>query len=157
MPGIGPISASFLQGFLLTTSAVDPATRQAFLETHYLVHGDTPLTLQVGMASPSLKTLYRTLRVGSCAFITACNPWSRPLDAASNAKRQSTLALGLQQCCLTFVEGLGRHPSGQWPGEPSFLVWGLTLKAAKALGTEYEQIAIVWCGSDAVPQLISLR
>ena len=142
---------------MLTTSAIDPATRQAFLETHYLVHGDTPLILQVGMASPGLETLYKTLHVGSCAFITACNPWSRPLDEASSAKRQSTLASGLQQRNLMFVEGLGRHPSGQWPGEPSFLVWGLSLADARALGTEYEQNAIVWCGSDAVPQLITLR
>ena len=141
----------------MTTSAIDPVTRQAFLETHYIVHGDTPLTLQVDIAYPGLMTLYMTQRVGSCAFVTACNPWSRPLDAATNAKRQSSLAFGLQQRSRTFVEGLGRHPSGQWPGEPSFLVWGLSLEAARTLGTEYEQNAIVWCGSDAVPQLITLR
>ena len=56
-----------------------------------------------------------------------------------------------------YHEGMGEHPSGQWPGEPSFLILGLPLDAAKQLGARHEQNAIVWCGTDAVPQLILLR
>ena len=58
---------------------------------------------------------------------------------------------------LEFVAGIGQHPSNQWPGEPSYLVFGLTLEAAKTLGTRLEQNAIVWNGSDGTPQLILLR
>ena len=142
---------------MFPTSTIDPATRQAYLETHYLVHGDTPLALQIGIANPSLTALYKTQCAGSCAFITACNPWGQSLDAAANAKRQSALATDLQQHGLTFVEGIGQHPSNHWPGEASFLVWDLSLEAAKALGIAHEQNAIVWCGPDAVPRLITLQ
>lgn len=33
----------------------------------------------------------------------------------------------------------------------------MSLGAAKAIGTQFEQDAIVWVGPDAVPQLILLR
>ena len=42
-------------------------------------------------------------------------------------------------------------------GEASYLIFGLTLEAAKMLGMRLEQNAIVWAGVDAVPQLILLR
>ena len=142
---------------MFSAVTIDPAARKAYLETHYLVNGDTPLTLQVSIVSSVLATLYKAHRVESCAFITACNPWSQLLDAAANTQRQVTLAAELRHRSLTFVEGIGQHPSGQWPGEASFLVWGLSLEAAKALGIRHEQNALIWCGLDAVPQLITLR
>ena len=145
------------EGFLLSASTIDPATRQAFLETHYLVDGATPLNLQVGIASASLAARDEAQHVGSCVFITACNPWCQSLDAAANAQRQAILAAELQQRGLAFVEGMGQHPSGDWPGEASFLVWDLSLEAAKALGNKHQQNAIIWCGDDAVPQLITLQ
>ena len=43
------------------------------------------------------------------------------------------------------------------PCEPSYLVFCLTLVAANTLGIRLEQYAIVWTGTDAVPQLILLR
>lgn len=138
-------------------STIDSAIRQAYLETHYLLFGDTPLTLQVGIANPGLTKLYKAQFVESCAFITACSPWSQSLYAAANAQRQATLADELRYRSLAFVEGIGQHPSSQWPGEASFLVWGLSLEAAKALGTRHEQNAIVWCGPDTVPHLVTLR
>ena len=138
-------------------SPITPETRKSYLETHYHVYGQSPLTLEVGVANPLLATLYQALSVQSCAFITACNPFSQSLDAAVNADRQAAFAGELRERGLKFVEGLGKHPSGQWPGEASFLVWSLTLEAAKALGTQHEQNAIIWCGLDAVPQLIMLR
>jgi hypothetical protein len=52
---------------------------------------------------------------------------------------------------------MGQHPSNKWPGEEIFLVLGLYFEAAKALGERFGQNAIVWCGIDAVPQLIVLR
>ena len=48
------------------------------------------------------------------------------------------------QRSLTFFEGLGQTPSLQWPGEPSYLVLGMSLQAAMALGRKYEQHAIVF-------------
>lgn len=36
------------------------------------------------------------------------------------------------------------------------LVLGLALEAAKSLGNAYEQNAVIWCGADAVPNLVLL-
>ena len=91
----------------------------------------------------------------SC-FITACNPFSRSLDAHSNQLRQGDLAAELRHRSLSYQSGEGRHPTNGWPAEPSFLVLGLALEAAKSLGRCHEQNAIVWSGPDAVPQLVML-
>ena len=56
-----------------------------------------------------------------------------------------------------FLEGLGQHPSKEWPGEPSLLVLGLTRDASCALGRRLEQNAIIFCGADAVAELVLLR
>ena len=138
-------------------SIIAPETRQAYLQTHYSVFGESPLTLEVGIANPALAARYKELKVQSCAFITACNPLGQLLDAGVNADLQAALASELRQRSLVFVEGVGQHPTGQWPGEASFLVWDLSLMAAQTLGSKYDQNAIIWCGLDAVPQLIVLR
>jgi hypothetical protein len=142
---------------LLPASAIDPPTLQAYLETDYRVHGEPGFTLRVGRASAELLAAHKRRRTDCSAFLTACNPFSQPLDAAASAARQAALAKELSGRSLAFVPGVGQHPSNGWPGEDSFLVFGLTLEAAKALGTRLEQNGLVWSGADAVPQLILLR
>ena len=130
---------------------------QSFLETHYHVGGASPFVLQIDIVCDALKALYRQSNTDCCAYVTACNPFSHPVDDATNADRQAALLRELKARSLTFIEGVGQHPSGNWPGEPSYLVLGLSLEAAEALGQRYEQNAIVWCGSDAKPELVMLR
>ena len=138
-------------------SAIDPDTLRAYTETHYRVLGDAPTTLHIGHANPDLAELHRVFGVDCSAFITAANPFSSLTAATANAVRQSALADQLGLMKLRFIEGIGEHPSGTWPAEPSFLVLGLILSDAKQLGTNHGQNAIIWCGSDTVPQLILLR
>lgn len=142
---------------MLPASVIDPPTLQAYLETDYRVHGEPGFTLRVGRASAELLAAHKRRRTDCSAFLTACNPFSQPLDAAANAARQASLAKELSSRSLAFLPGVGQHPSNGWPGEDSFLVFGLTLEAAKALGTRLEQNGLVWSGADAVPQLILLR
>jgi hypothetical protein len=142
---------------LLPASAIAPPTLQAYLETDYRVHGEPGFTLRVGRASAELLAAHKRRRTDCSAFLTACNPFSQPLDAAANAARQAALAKELSGRSLAFLPGVGQHPSNGWPGEDSFLVFGLTLEAAKALGMRLEQNGLVWSGADAVPQLILLR
>lgn len=139
------------------SSAIDSGTVHAYLETHYLVGGDTPMTLRIGEASPLLGQLHKASHAKSSAFITACNPLGRIVDDKTNAERSAMLARELRVRGLKVVEGIGQHPSNAWPGEASLLVLRLSLEAAKALGNRYEQNAIVWCGTDTVPQLVLLR
>lgn len=120
------------------------------------MHGSTCPVLRVGVFCPELAALHEAHRTGCSAFITACNPFSRLLGEAANAERQAILARELKRRGLAFIDGVGQHPSGQWPGEASFLVLGLALEAAQTLGRRLDQNAIVWSGPDAVPRLILL-
>ncbi|WP_382225006.1 DUF3293 domain-containing protein [Hydrogenophaga atypica] len=95
--------------------------------------------------------------VDCAAFLTGCNPFSRKLTEIENQERQKSLAEELTRRSLIFLEGIGQHPSNNWPGEESFLVLGLEHQAAKTLGQRFEQNAIVCCGADGVPQLALLR
>ncbi|MGF6644271.1 DUF3293 domain-containing protein [Paraburkholderia sp. GAS82] len=142
---------------MFSDSDIPRETIQAYLETYYCVHGDTPTILKVGETNPTLATLHEARDTECSAFITACNPFSQNSSDEFNAARQQALAGELKQLGLSFVEGIGQHPSNNWPGEASFLVLGLPLEAAKTLGTRCGQNAIVWSGTDATPQLVLLR
>ena len=145
------------EGFLFSASTIDSATVQAYRETEYRVLAEPVFTLRVGQASAELFAIHKLHKTDCSAFLTACNPYSQAFDAASIAQRQVGLAKELKQRSLAFEPGIGQHPGNGWPGEDSFLVYGLTLEAAKALGTRLEQNAFIWSGTDAVPQLILLR
>ena len=141
----------------LSISAIDPETLQAYRETHYRVLGDSPLTLHVDAESADLRLLHARYQSRCSAFITACNPLGRVAAAPLNAQRQQALLVELSRRKLAVIPGIGQHPTNPWPGEPSFLVPGLTRRSAQALGRRFEQNAIVWSGFDAVPKLILLR
>ena len=121
------------------------------------MHGDAAFVLQIGKVSPDLLSLYERHSVDCAAFLTGCNPFSQEVSEPENRERQQSLATELTRRSLSFLKGIGQHPSNNWPGEESLLVLGLNLEAAKTLGERFEQNAIVWCGADGVPQLIVLR
>lgn len=145
------------EGFFLFESIIDAGTLQSYQETEYRVQGDEPFTLRVGETCSTLAAAHKRHRVECSAYITACNPFSQILDDEANAERHAALGREISQRSLSRIEGIGQHPSNQWPGEASHLIFGLTLEAAKALGIRLEQNAIVWAGGDAIPQLILLR
>lgn len=130
---------------------------RAYRETHYKVSGPARVILVVDQPSYALAELHRQHGVEYSAFITACNPFSAALSSAQNVRRQLDLADELRQRGLVFVDAIGQHPTNGWAGEPSFLVFGLALEAAKSLCANLEQNALVWSGVDAVPKLILLR
>lgn len=138
-------------------SAIDDATLRAYRETRYRVLGDTPMTLRVDQPSAPLAALQRALGVASSAFITAANPFSQCCDDDANALRQQALARDVASLGMRAIEAAGEHPSNGWPTEPSFLVPGMSLMDARALGERYAQNAVVWSGADAVPRLVLLR
>lgn len=142
---------------MFSDSVIDPRTIQAYLETDYRVNGEPGFVLRVGQASSDLLSAHAHQQTDCSAFLTACNPFSESLDPDANAALQTALATELSRRGLAFLPGIGRHPTNGWPGEDSFLVFGLTLEAAKALGARLEQNGFVWSGADAVPQLILLR
>ena len=138
-------------------SIIDAATVRAYRETDYKAHGDHPFTLRVDETCPALAAAHKRHRVDCSAYITACNPFSQLLDKKANAERHAALGRKISRRSLASIEGIGQHPSNPWHGEASYLIFGLTLEAAKTLGTRLEQNAIIWTGANAVPQLILLR
>jgi hypothetical protein len=119
-------------------SGLDLVLVTAYRETEYQVTEGESFLLRVDEPCPSLLGLYRAKNVSCAAFITACNPFSQELTDAENAVRQTELAAELKHRSLSYLQGVGQHPSGNWPGEPSFLALGLALEAAKSLGKVYE-------------------
>ena len=74
-----------------------------------------------------------------------------------NVAAQSRLESKLRERSIPFIAGVGEDSAGIWPGEPSVLVLGITLDAAKSFGMDFHQNAIVWVSEDVTPQLILLR
>jgi hypothetical protein len=109
-------------------SSIAPETIQAYREADYRVFSDIPVTLRIAEKNEALLGLYKANRSDSCAFVTACNPLGQQLSEAENASLQYQLARELEFRSLNFISGEGKHPVCDWPGESSFLVFGLSLE-----------------------------
>lgn len=126
-----------------TEAKIEPELRQAFEETHYQVHHEPPFTLHIGQNCPELDALLKTSGLDTAAFITAWNPRAQPLDEHENRTRQRQLTDEIKRRSLRRIEGMGQHPSNNWPGEESMLILGLQLEAARALCVQFRQLACV--------------
>lgn len=146
---------------MLPETAISPSLIQAYLQADYRVDADPAFVLKVGVFSEPLALLLERHKCDCAAYLTACNPLSHDVGAAENAARQAELGRELQGRSLRFINGVGQDSQsdggGQWPGEASFLVLGLSLEASRALGRKHAQNALIWCAKDAVPQLVLLR
>jgi hypothetical protein len=151
-----PESGSGSRRGALPESRLDPDTLRAYRETLYEVRSRPATILRVDNKSAGLKALHKKFDVYCSAFITAYNPYSTLVSAAENVRRQNALHAELIQLGISFIDGIGRHPSNRWPAEPSFLVLGISLEWAKVMGMRHEQNAILWAGEDAVSHLIIL-
>jgi hypothetical protein len=138
-------------------STLAPGLISAYEVTNFHVKAEPAFTLNVGKASEELKALLKQNNVSNAAFITAWNPYSKSLSDEENQARNDQLKNELTIQNLKFIDGFGQDPLGQWSGEDSFLILGIELEASKKLGIQFEQNAIVWSDSDAVPDLILLR
>ena len=102
---------------------------------------------------------------GESNFVKPLNPYFlTPYNARStiqpdevNDRAQVQLADKLQELGLQAIEGSGSEKGTKWDPEKSYFALGLALEPAKAMGTHFDQDAIVWVGADAKPQLILLR
>ncbi len=130
----------------------------AYNTAHYRVKvPDDSFVLLIKKKSGPLAALMKDLGVASAAFLTAYNPYSQKTNVNVNVRAQKALRNDIEKLGMVFYEGTGEDPSGQWKVEPSFLVLGISLETAKAIGVKHGQNAVVWVDSDAVPQLMLLR
>lgn len=93
------------------------------------------------------------------AVITAFNPRSVLRTTSQNLDSNVRLAAQLRDSDLEHhpasAHGVGAD-SEVWQ-EPGFLVSGLSLPEAVALGAAYAQNSILWIGEDRIPVLVSTR
>lgn len=127
------------------------------MRTHYHVEGESPFVLLIGRHSPPLERVFANSGCSCAAYLTAWNPMSRLTDRDRNLGFQRQLEEDLAEGGWRFIPGFGQGADGDWPPEPSFLVLGIPLEAAKLLAGKYRQNAFVWCPGNAVPELVSMR
>ena len=147
-----------LEGFFMCESKIALEKIRAYRATDYrLGHTDKDIVLTIGQRSERLAALFAGNAVTCGAFLTAYNPQGTIQSDAANAQGHAELASKLQELGLQAIEGSGSEEGTEWPAEKSYFALGLALEPAKAIGTHFDQDAIVWVGPDAVPQLILLR
>ena len=131
---------------------------RAFMATDYRI-GHTPqdIVLNIGQRSARLAVLFAAKGVNCGAFLTSYNPRSTIQSDQANGQAHAQLAAKLQELGLQAIEGSGSEEGTKWPAEKSFFALGLALEPAKAIGTQFDQDAIVWVGENAVPELVLLR
>ena len=140
----------------MVTTALPEPLLQAYHATHYrLDHCDW--FLQPGLTQPALAFYYQRHAVQCAAYLTACNPWGELLPDYQNERRMEQLRHALQRAGWAWLNGRGHDPAGQWSGEDSVLVWGMTELTARAWGQQWSQNAVLHCDQHLVPQLIVLR
>ncbi len=142
---------------MFSASVIHPDLIQAYLETSFYIRSEKPFVLRIGELTAEINSLHQTKQVDSSCFITSCNPESKQLSQVENRTRLHELKSDKSLQDFELVEGLGQHPTNAWEGEESFLVLGISLAKASEVGRKYDQNAILWVGSDAIPQLILLR
>lgn len=131
------------------------AQTQAYLRAIYMIDAADPLTLRVGCRCMGLERLAASQQSGpGGAFLTACNPRSRRLRPAANARRMRALERTLARDGYTWLPGRGLDPDDLWPEEPSLWVPGLPIRLGQALARRFGQNAFLWCDGQSQVHLI---
>lgn len=129
---------------------------EAYTHTAYRVP-ELSLDIRIGHLCPDLDLHLARHGMQDWAFIIAENPGSKLLSGTENRAR--TEALRRQLSGKTFFDGQGASLCGNWPPEAGFLIQGISLPEALALGRRFGQLAIVagnsgcpaglhWCGGE---------
>ncbi|HEY2250326.1 MAG TPA: DUF3293 domain-containing protein [Planctomycetaceae bacterium] len=117
----------------------------AYKATNYCVDDATsgPFHFRIGECCPALDRLLSETGFNDWVYITACNPGSRRLSDAENARRMDELEARLHALPCVIYHGRGVGTIGDWPPEPSLLVQGLSENQGLDLGRSFGQAAIV--------------
>jgi hypothetical protein len=133
----------------------NPELLAAYTATSY--HADIPtgrVTLRIGEAAIGLNDILIKHEVGSWAFITACNPMSKPVGDSTNKKHLVDLEKLLEERELIFFPGEGIGDSDAWPCESSFLILGINLDEGIEIARTFGQHAIVFGRFNKPAQLV---
>ncbi len=116
---------------------------QVYLDTVYRVHtAGTRFDLRVGRVAPALDRLLHRAGVREWAFVTACDPASRPLPGWRNRYRQARLWQILRAARVR-LPGVGMPLSQDWAPESGAFVAPASRGRARRLGRQFGQNAVV--------------
>lgn len=113
--------------------------------------------LRIDRFSAELKALMEQYECSSATLITACNPYSRVVDATTNHAAQTRLFTRLKMLSDIIFPTSAEDPLGEWPNEKGWLVLGVEAQQSCQLGIEFQQNAIVLMCADAIPRLRLLQ
>ena len=137
---------------------MDSVMERLYRGALYRVDSTPPFALRVGQYSDALSSLFLEENHQTAAFLTACNPMGVKNSDTSNYQAQYQLTNDVHNLGLAYTAaiGLDSTPDSTWPGEPSLFVPGISRHQAIRLGAKYQQLAIVWCPSTSIPELVVL-
>ena len=99
---------------------------ETYRNTDFIIDApDGQLVLHVGEPNRQIDALLRDRGFSECAYITASNPQSVPLQSAENAHRHAALMERVRKLGYQFLSGRGVGTGDYWPPEESLLVIGI--------------------------------
>lgn len=128
-----------------------PELIEAYRAADYVVH-EPQIVIHIGEPNAALDALLAD--AGRAAFLTAANPGSVRRSEEENDLSHAALRKALEDAGWRCLEGAGRDPAGAWPGEPSFLVPGISRGQALELARRFGQNGFVWCERGGAPELV---
>ncbi|UYO92986.1 DUF3293 domain-containing protein [Pollutimonas sp. M17] len=130
---------------------------QAFHEARYLVFAPAgTITLRIGQHSLALQSLMAARARDSLAILTAYNPGARQAGIAANHRAQRALLKDASALGLPCFYGRNLAEDENGPAEPTVAILGALYPESCGLARRYGQLAFVFAGSSAVPELIWL-
>lgn len=130
----------------------------SYLSANYQIGaGPDSISLKIDQFSDALAKFLNSSGHSCAAIISAYNPHSLQLSNEKNLTAHELLRNFLEHHAYPIIESLNLDPADNWPTEKSFFVPRMDLNTAQTLGQQFDQNAIVWINSDAIPRLILLR
>lgn len=127
---------------------------EAYKKTKYTA--ENGITLLIDAQSYELDKLLKTSGLKSAIYITAWNPFSKMKSSDQNNKMNKLLKSDLMMMVSeeNIIDGFGEDPSGEWPGEKSFLALGILKEQGINLSEKYGQNAFVYHELDLKTELV---
>jgi len=138
-------------------SQINASDLESYKNANYHIYDKPPFILKIGTEEKIFAKLFEKNDVKEAAILTAYNPKSVETDISINKEQNLELEKKLVSENFSFIPAEGVCPNNKWPGEKSFLVFGMSLASAKDYGHQFNQNAIVWVDGTKIPQLILLR
>ncbi|MFT6319429.1 MAG: hypothetical protein ACJAT4_000346 [Granulosicoccus sp.] len=134
---------------------IDQQLREAYLATTYEVKY-LGLQLRIGEENWDLEEFLIDNNAFSWAFISAWNPFSKPLPLSENEIRHARLKNLTKSKQWVFAEGFGIPQNKDWEAEKSLFILDISKTDAINLGKNFDQNAIVIGRLGKAPELLFL-